>query len=57
MNPRQYKHSLVPRLSPQKREGGESLVTSARKAVDGRGVIIHVIIIERSYFSNICHVM
>ena len=28
--------SLVPRLSPQKRGGGESLVTSAEKAVDLR---------------------
>ena len=49
--------SLVPRLSPQKRGGVESLVTSARKAVDFRHVIIHVIIVGHSYFSNNCHVI
>ena len=49
--------SLVPGLSPQKRGGGrKSLVTSARKAVDFRHVIIHVIV-GHSYFSNICHVI
>ena len=49
--------SLVPRLSPQKRGGGESLVTSAGKVVDFRRVIIHVINVGRSHFSNNCHVI
>ena len=35
--------SLGPRLSPLKTGGGESLVTFARKAVDFRRIISHVI--------------
>ena len=35
-NERSGECSLVPRLSPQKTGGGESLVTSAEKAVDFR---------------------
>ena len=49
--------SLVPRLSPQKQGGEESLVTSAEKAVDFRRVIIHVIYNRHSHFSAICHVI
>ena len=41
--------SLGPRLS-LKTGGGESLVTFARKAVDFRHVISHVIIEGHSYF-------
>ena len=37
--------------------GGESLVTSAGKAVDFRCIIIHVINVGRSHFSNNCHVI
>ena len=45
--------SLSPRLSPQNR-GGESLVTFARKAVDFRRVIIHVINEGHAYFCGKC---
>ena len=51
---------LVPSSKPRpqalssKTEGGESLVTSARKAVDFRHVIIHVI---NAHFSSNCHVI
>ena len=50
---RQSGASLVPRLSPQKQGEGESLVTFARKADDFQFVIIHVINIGCSQFSNI----
>ena len=36
---------------------GESLVTSARKAVDFWHIIIHVINVGHSHFSNNCHVI
>ena len=40
-----------------KKGGGESLVTSAGKVVDFRRVIIHVVNVGRSHFSNNCHVI
>ena len=48
--------SLGPRLSPLKTGGGESLVTFARKAVDFRRVISHVINEGHSYFCGKCRV-
>ena len=49
--------SLVPRLSPHKRGGGESLVTSAGEAVDFWHVIIYVMNVGCSHFSTNCHVI
>ena len=46
--------SLGPRLSPLKTGGGESPVTFARKAVDFRRVISHVINEGHSYFCGKC---
>ena len=45
------KDSLIPRVSPQKR--GEEIFTG--KAVDFRRVIIHMLNVGRSHFSNNCH--
>ena len=46
-----------PQALSSKTGGGESLVTFARKAVNFRCVIIHVINVGRSHFSNNCHVI
>ena len=46
-----------PQPRSSKTGGGESLATFSRKAVDFRRIIIHVINIGRSQFSDDCHVI
>ena len=47
----------LPRSQASKTGGGQSLVTFARKAVDFRCVIIHVIKVGHSRFSSNCHLI
>ena len=48
--------NLILRLSPQK-QGEKNLVTSVRKTVNFQCIIICVINVGHSHFSNDCHVI